>query len=128
MWGNGECISKPWWIYNGSTPTLRLLGLLENCVCRVTFTPKIPARFLGPLAGSNGSTTKAASHVGRHVDFSIKHCFINMFGNFEQDFFLDPATRFFSIFQQSQGLCGYMSSSDDYIDFFSQLSWGLVSS
>ena len=55
-----ECNPKPWWIYKGSTPTIWLLGFLENRARRAAFTPEMLACFLGTLDGPSGSTTEVA--------------------------------------------------------------------
>jgi hypothetical protein len=80
--------------YNSLTPTLRLLGFLGNPARRAVFSLEMFVRFPRPLTWPSGSTTEAALHTGRQVEFSLKHCFMDIFGNFKQDFFHDPATRF----------------------------------
>ena len=67
---------------------------MGNHANHAAFTPKMSIGLSGPLTGPSGTTTEATSHAGHQVEFSVKHYFIDIFGNFKQDFFLDLATRF----------------------------------
>lgn len=88
-WRNGECALEPRWIYNGSTPTLCLLGFLGNRARHAAFTHEISARHPGLLTGPSGSTSQAASYTSRQMELSAKALFRRYYStSFKQDYFL----------------------------------------
>jgi hypothetical protein len=76
-------------LYNGSTPTLWLPGFLGHHTHHVVPTSETSAP-TRPLTRPGGYTSETTTYMGRQIDLSANHYFIDNLGILEQDFLFRP--------------------------------------